>query len=302
MKMNHRIFGSVILFGSILISCAGRQTPIASVAPTEQVMPEIAPPPPPLPKPAIREVRPTIQSQVRVVKPQADPTQPKTLIEASRLAKKTKEANPTRPVLEINDGNLSELAKGADVFLLESDTLEQEALAKPAAAPAEAVVDLAPAEPQRDVAVDERDEESWRNRALELRMGLRRGIDEIAKLELEAASLRQQFYAEEDPYFRDSQIKPGWDRVLDRLEAQRQRVRRTTTELQAFLNEGQQMSVPQGWLNQGWELEPTEDERKRFAPAKETLGSSSAVEPISGAEPIEPRSREPIPARDSDNL
>jgi len=32
-----------------------------------------------------------------------------------------------------------------------------------------------------------------------------------------SAGWRRRFYAENDPYARDSQIKPEWDRVLDRL-------------------------------------------------------------------------------------
>ncbi len=39
------------------------------------------------------------------------------------------------------------------------------------------------------------------------------------QLEKEAAGWRRRFYAEDDPYVRDGQIKPEWDRVLDLLEA-----------------------------------------------------------------------------------
>jgi hypothetical protein len=120
-----------------------------------------------------------------------------------------------------------------------------------------------------------RDEQYWRGRALELRMGWRRTYDQIDELELESAALRQQFYAEDDPYVRDSQLKPAWDRVLDRLDQLREQSARYELELETFIAEGQRAGALQGWLNQGWELEPTAEERK----SARRLESHEAVDP-----------------------
>ena len=109
---------------------------------------------------------------------------------------------------------------------------------------------------------DPREESYWREGVLEIRMGWRRTVDMIKDLELENAALRQQFYAEDDPYVRDSQIKPAWDRVLDRLDELRERAVQHEQELNRLVSDGMRAGVPQGWLNQGWELEPTEEEKR----------------------------------------
>ena len=255
----------------VTLGCGDKKSPETFPAAT-QVTPQMEPPPPapPLPPP-IRQVEPTTggQNAVRVIDP-GGTEQPKTLIEASRLAKAQKRARGVqKPIAEINDENLAEYAEGGEVIVLESEP----------AAPEPTEEDYAETFDD-DEDGDIRDEEYWRNRALELRMGWRRAIDDLSRLELESAALRQQFYAEEDPYIRDSQIKPAWDRVLDRMDALRQQASRYETELDDFLDDGRQAGALQGWLNQGWELEPTTEER--------TLASD-----IDTIEPGEPVTREP---------
>ena len=246
------------------VGCGDKKAP--QTVPPPQVVPQMEPistAPPPLPPP-IRQVKPTTagQSAVRVIDP-GGTGQPKTLIEASRLAKARKRAQgPQQPIAEINDENLAEYADGGEVIVLESE---------PAAPPL-----MEPSTPTSDDAGDIRDEDFWRTRALELRMGWRRALDDLGRLELESAALRQQFYAEEDPYIRDSQIKPAWDRVLDRMDTLRGQASRYETELGDFLDEGRQAGAPQGWLNQGWELEPTAEER-RLASDLDTVAPGEPV-------------------------
>ncbi|MEM6794290.1 MAG: hypothetical protein AAF725_09925 [Acidobacteriota bacterium] len=247
-----RLWGFAALGTSLLVGCGGSEPPVTTPAPvqvTSQVEPP--PPPPPLPPP-IREVEATGgQSQVRVIDPGGDgDAKPKTLIEASRLAKAQKRRQRQQePIAEINDDNLAEFAEGAEVIVLESEP----------AAPLEGET----FEPTPGLTEDPnvRTEDFWRNRALEIRMGWRRAIDEMSELELEAAALRQQFYAEDDPYIRDSQVKPSWDRVLDRMRTLQEQAGRYERELDTFLEEGRRDGALQGWLNQGWELEPTPEER-----------------------------------------
>ena len=186
-----------------------------------------------------------------------------TLVEASQIAKARK-AESSEPVAKITDENLHEYSEGAEVILLESE---------PAAPSPE--LDPLPEAEEIEGSQDVRGEDYWRTRALELRMGWRRTLDRIQELELEAAALRQQFYAEEDPYLRDSQLKPAWDRVLDRLDNLRDRSARYERDLDLFIEEGRRAGALQGWLNQGWELEPTPEERERA----ERIEGHQAIDP-----------------------
>ena len=202
-----------------------------------------------------------------------DEERPKTLLEASRLAKARKQ-DTRESIATINDDNLHEYAEGAEVIILES----------PPAAP---VPELEP--PPAEEGSGVRDEQYWRSRALELRMGWRRTHDQIGELELESAALRQQFYAEDDPYIRDSQLKPAWDRVLDRLDQLRDQSARYEQELETFIMEGQRAGALQGWLNQGWELEPTPEERR----SAQRVGSHQAIDPPSDDAANEPDEIDP---------
>ncbi|MEM7581995.1 MAG: hypothetical protein AAF560_01325 [Acidobacteriota bacterium] len=257
-----------------LIACSGGKDPQPLPSQTlTQVTPQLAAPPPPrLPVP--REIQPT-KPTTKVIDAGGRAERPTTLIEASRLAKARK-GKAGESVAVINDDNLHEYAKDAEVIILESE---------PAA-----VAPSLEAEPEPVARQDPeiRNEQFWRNKALELRMGWRRAIDRIAELELESAALRQQFYAEDDPYLRDSQLKPAWDRVLDRLDQLRDQASQYEQELEVFVAEGQRASIPQGWLNQGWELEPTLEERE--SAKKET---SQAVNPSTAAQAVEPDDYEP---------
>ncbi|MEM9553237.1 MAG: hypothetical protein AAGC60_03185 [Acidobacteriota bacterium] len=269
-------WSSLVCTGALLVTgCAGGggEDPVTTpeTQPPAQVAPELEPPPGPLPPP-IREVQPATREKVKVIDPgEPEDDGPTTLIEASRLAKQRKaERSQREPVVEINDDNLAEYAEGAEVIVLESEP------AAPLTAPP-ADVAAAP-EPTAD---DIRSEDFWRDRALELRLSWRRTIDEIADLQLESAALRQRYYAEESSSVRDGEVKPAWDRALDRLEAARTRARRTERELQSFLEDGRRAGALQGWLNQGWELEPTDDELRM-------------VEGVGTAEPQEPVTRDPV--------
>lgn len=236
------VVSSIVLLTSVL-GCSGKKDP-QPLPPqtTTQVTSRLEPPPLP---PPIREVRPTRSSTVKVIDPggEEEEDKPKTLFEASQRAKEEEQRRPAAAAIEINDENLHEYAEKAEIIMLEGE---------PAAPPPSRII----APPVTDDGEEIRDEAYWRNRALEIRMGWRTALDRIDELELESAALRQQFYAEEDPYLRDSQIKPAWDRVLDRLTQLRERADRYERELETFLEEGRQSGAEPGWLAEGWELEP----------------------------------------------
>lgn len=100
----------------------------------------------------------------------------------------------------------------------------------------------------------------WRGRILRARMNWASAVEEALHLEGKIAELRQRFYAEEDPYYRDSQIKPSWDRALDRLEEARAAITKYRKEVQTILDEGRRASALPGWLREGIDLEPDADE------------------------------------------
>ncbi len=250
--------------GLTMSACSGgkKPEPLPSQSVT-QVTPQLAAPPPP-PSRVAQPARPT----VKVIEAGGDGGQPKTLLEASQLAKARKGQQTKQPIAVINDDNLHEYAEGAEVIVLES----------PPAAPEP---ELGP--PAVEEGSGLRDEQYWRSRALELRMSWRRTIDRLTELELESAALRQQFYAEDDPYLRDSQLKPAWDRVLDRVDQLRDQAARYEQELDVLIAEGQRVGTPQGWLNQGWELEPTPEERRSLdritAPSARDRTGDYAIDP-----------------------
>jgi hypothetical protein len=253
----------LLLLGAVAaLACSGNKEPEPLPSQTvSQVTPQLQPPPPPAPPP-VREIEPSRSSSVKVIEAGGGADQPRTLVEASQIAKARKDESQ-EPVAKITDENLHEYAAGADVIILESEP----AVPSPTAAEPDAEEEVDP----RDI----RSDDYWRTRALELRMGWRRTVDRIQELELEAAALRQQFYAEEDPYIRDSQLKPAWDRVLDRLDSLRDRSAQYEQDLNLFIEEGRRAGALQGWLNQGWELEPTAEERERV----ERIESHQSIEP-----------------------
>jgi hypothetical protein len=104
-----------------------------------------------------------------------------------------------------------------------------------------------------------RDEQYWRSRALEVRLRWRKAADDVKELEQSAAGWRRRFYAENDPYVRSGQVKPEWDRVLDRLEEARAEVDTAKQELAELLEEGRTAGALPGWLREGVDQEPNEE-------------------------------------------
>jgi len=104
----------------------------------------------------------------------------------------------------------------------------------------------------------EKGELYWRDRVRGLREEWAAAVDSIGELEARAASLRTRFYAQDDPYVRDGEIKPAWDRALENLEEAKGRARSLEDQLAVTLEEGRQAGALPGWLRDGIELEPTE--------------------------------------------
>ncbi len=169
---------------------------------------------------------------------------PRTLGEASR-AERERRAQSGRPVIRINDKNLSRHATGS----------------------------LTVMEPQERPAGGEGDagkgpdEAYWRERGIEIRQRWRRTADEVKQLEQSTADWRQRFYATDDPYLRDTRVKPEWDRALDRLGQARVEAEAAKKELAAFMEEGRRAGALPGWLRAGADQEP-KDEAPKTQPAQ----------------------------------
>ncbi len=169
--------------------------------------------------------------------------QPRSLWEASVAAKERRKEAPTARIA-INDENLHEYQEGS--VTVGGST------ARPDDGTTEAESATAPF-----------GEEYWRSRVLDLRTRLRAAVDEMAELEERSADLRRSFYAQDDPYVRDGEIKPAWDRALDRMEETRGEILAVSRELDAALEEGRRAGALPGWLREGSELEPEPDELPR---------------------------------------
>jgi hypothetical protein len=100
------------------------------------------------------------------------------------------------------------------------------------------------------------DEGYWRQRVRSLRERWAEAVDAIEELEGRAGQLRTRFYATDDPYVRDGEVKPAWDHALASLEAARKRARETEAKLAEALEEGLRAGALPGWLRDGIDLEP----------------------------------------------
>jgi hypothetical protein len=185
-----------------------------------------------------------------VVDPGTDESKPQTLIEASR-AEKERRANAGKPIAVITDKTLPKYASKGQITVADPKKDKGKTAKAPAASPAPAV----------------KDEQYWRGRARELRENWKQAADEVKDLEQKSTGLRQKFYSETDTFLRDTQIKPDWDRVLDRLRQARQEVETAKQELAQLLEEGRAAGALPGWLDEGIEEEPADEATKKKEPA-----------------------------------
>ena len=127
-------------------------------------------------------------------------------------------------------------------------------------------------------------EKHWRQRVRSVREDWAAAVDAILELQSRAAELRTRFYATDDPYVRDGQVKPAWDHALQSLEDERRRARQLEEELAATLEEGKQAGALPGWLREGVDLEPSQ--RPYDPPARRRRGEPTE-EPGLVGEPVE---------------
>ena len=180
------------------------------------------------------------------------------MFEASQ-AEKTRRAESEAASIVLNNKNLKKYSKGSLAYMEDGG----EEKAEPEVAGEDESGDTGGDEAADFIAeqADLREQEQyWRDRVLEIRTEWRIAFDSIAELEAGIAGLRRDFYAEDDPFYRDSQIKPAWDSALDELEKAKRDTERLEEELEIAVRDGRRQGALPGWLREGIELEPTPEE------------------------------------------
>jgi hypothetical protein len=215
-------------------------------------VPPAAPTPAPT-APTVADKARRADSVVVVDNGDSESKEPKSLVEAAR-AERQRRATSERTAIVINDKTLRQYAKKGQITV--------------AAGPPKVA---AAAAPSSVVAVPAHDEQYWRHGALEIRRRWRSAYDRVKELEKSAADWRIRFYAQDDPYVRDGQIKPSWDRALEQLTEAQNQVDISKRQLADFLDQGRHEGALPGWLREGIEEEPP--------PPPKPIKPGDAIEP-----------------------
>ena len=227
---------------------------VAPQAPAPAPEPEI-PPPAPEPQAKVAQAPDPTDDLTVVIDPGYEmPGGGPSLAEASR-AEKERRRSTGRATVVITNSNLDEFQEGQ---------ITEMAVVHGPTEPAEA------GDPQAgDDLLLYQEEQYWREQALGTRLRWRDALDQIARLEETTAALRRRFYSEDDPFYRDSQIKPEWDRSLDLLGQARRQAEDSSIEIRELMERGRRAGALPGWLREGIEFEPQperndEDEEDDF--------------------------------------
>ncbi|MEO8276410.1 MAG: hypothetical protein ABI639_09325 [Thermoanaerobaculia bacterium] len=178
---------------------------------------------------------------------------PRNLADAAR-EERERRARAGKPVAVLDNKNIASFSQGQKLTVATDGTASPESKTAAATSAEIAALDQAA-----------KDESYWRNRGLEIRKHWRESFDRIGDLEAKTEELRRRFYAADDPYLRDSQIKPEWDHAIEDLEAARLEVDHSESDLEHFLDEGRQAGALPGWLRDGSDLEPEPAPKKAKA-------------------------------------
>jgi hypothetical protein len=214
-------------------------------------------------------------SLVVVDQPDYDPSSQLTLAQAAK-AERERRAEAVPPRIVINNKTLHRYAKGGQLTVAEAKKKKDAASAPAGAAAGHGAGGAGAAAPRPATgraaggpapgatggagsAEREHDERYWRGRALDIRERWRKAADRIKVLEQDVSEWRRRFYAQDDPWVRDGQIKPAWDRALVELRESRAAVVAAKQELADFQEEGRIAGALPGWLREGIDLEPKEE-------------------------------------------
>jgi uncharacterized protein (UPF0335 family) len=95
---------------------------------------------------------------------------------------------------------------------------------------------------------DERKKSIWQQRYRAAVERVRRLEADVKSLESEASRLEQEFYSRDDPVYRDSKIKPAWDKSLTDLAKAKADLEDARKEPNAVLNAARRDGALPGWF------------------------------------------------------
>ena len=243
------------------VARAGEEKPKAAPAPAQPAPPPATPAAEAPPK----AQTPRDDAPV-VVDPGGGDGKEVSLAEAAH-AERERRAHAGQPVAVINDKTLPKYAAKGQITVADPKEKKKGGEAQAQAAAALEQV---------------RDEQYWRGRALDIRERWRQASDDVKALEQRSAELRQKFYLETDDFTRDNQIKPEWDRVLDKLRQARLDVETSQKELADFLEEGRAAGALPGWLREGEDEEPEPAKKEKEAKPPAEAIDTPILEPPPG--------------------
>lgn len=110
----------------------------------------------------------------------------------------------------------------------------------------------------------------------------------VADLESEAARLQRDFYARDDPFYRDGVIKPAWDKALAQLAEAKKELESARGGPDQVLDAARREGAEPGWFR-----EPVAPAR----PARPRASTASETPPPPGTTPTPRRPPTPTPIR-----
>ena len=117
----------------------------------------------------------------------------------------------------------------------------------PAPAPTAAPPD-ARAAAGSEAAADPAGEYFWRGQMRSARERVLRWKDRVEEFETQSKKLENDFYTWDDGQYRDSVIKPAWDRKREELETARRELERAEKELEDLPEKARKAGALPGWL------------------------------------------------------
>jgi len=201
---------------------------------------------------------PSRETVVDVPEPDPEP-EDGTLVTIDTGAKDVTERKPSLAQVAQTERDRRQIADPTGIVITD-ETLEKFATGDLTVVESSASQDQALAELSKFEEEMAEKEAYWRGGVREIRQAWRDAYDKIPELEEKIFQLRQEFYREDNGFYRDGEIKPAWDRAIDQLEEARLDVEAHQKELTAFLEEGREAGALPGWLREGIDLEPVVEE------------------------------------------